>query len=120
MAAKNSKALPTQPSAHSPIRYTSTFRPRAGELLSCAESCPQRGLLFQVRGPVRNQGERLGDRLLKNGIDHESLAVGGSGVGSRGTTHSGGFEQGMGRAHFASGTYFQLASIQILDEAAMR
>jgi hypothetical protein len=65
---------------------------------------PQRGSLFQVSGPVGDQGGRFGDGLRKNGIHHEFLAIGRNGVGSADTAHGGGFEQGVRRAQLQAGT----------------
>jgi len=63
----------------------------------------ERGLLFQVSGPVGDQGEGFADGLRENGVHHEFLAVSGSGVASRRTAHGGGFEQGVGRAQLQVG-----------------
>lgn len=60
--------------------------------MSVEPTC-HRGLLFQVRGPVRNQREGFGDGLRKNVVHYEFLAVCGNGVGSQDTIHGGGFEQ---------------------------
>jgi len=67
-------------------------------MLSGSNSRRSRGSLFQVSGPVGDQGEGFGDGLRQYGVHHEFLAVGGNGVGSLGTAHGGGFEQGVGCA----------------------